>query len=34
MNVYGFVPFGGIHTLYFEKIDSKNKVLETKEWDR
>ncbi len=34
MAVYGFVPFGGLHSLYFEKIDELNKVLQTREWDR
>lgn len=33
MFVYGFVPFGGLHSLYFEKIDNASKTLQTKEWD-
>jgi len=33
MLFYGFLPFGGTHTLYFEKIDQENKILQTKEWD-
>lgn len=33
MNVYGLIPFGGIHTLTVEKIDAKNKVIQSKEWD-
>jgi hypothetical protein len=33
MLVYGFVPFGGLHSLYFEKIDKENKILQTREWD-
>ena len=33
MLVYGFVPFGGLHSLYFEKIDKVNKILQTREWD-
>ena len=33
MLVYGFVPFGGLHSLYFEKVDNVNKVLQTREWD-
>ena len=33
MVVYGFIPFGGLHTLYFEKIDDENKILQTREWD-
>lgn len=34
MIVYGFIPFGGLHTLYFAKIDNEIKILETKEKDR
>ena len=34
MLFYGFLPFGGIHSLYFEKIDGQNKVLQTREWDK
>lgn len=33
MNVYGLIPFGGIHTLTVEKIDHANKVIQSKEWD-
>jgi hypothetical protein len=33
MYLYGVMPFGGIHTLIFEKIDHKNKVIISKEWD-
>lgn len=33
MLIFGFLPFGGTHTLYFEKIDAVNKILQTKEWD-
>jgi hypothetical protein len=33
MLVYGFVPFGGLHSLYFEKIDKENKIVQTREWD-
>jgi hypothetical protein len=33
MLLYGFFPFGGLHTLYFEKIDNENKVLLTSEFD-
>ena len=33
MFVYGFVPFGGLHSLCFEKIDKASKTLQTKEWD-
>lgn len=31
--LFGFIPFGGIHTLYFEKIDNENKILQTQEYD-
>ena len=31
--IYGIIPFGGIHTLYFEKIDSGNHIIKTKEKD-
>jgi len=33
MNLYAVIPFGGVHTLAFEKIDNKNKVIQSKEWD-
>lgn len=33
MFVYGFIPFGGVHSLYFEKIDPATKVLQTRERD-
>jgi hypothetical protein len=33
MLAYGFIPFGGIHTLYFDKVDSDNHILQTKEQD-
>jgi hypothetical protein len=33
MKIYGFIPFGGIHHIYFEKIDHTNRILQTKEWD-
>lgn len=29
----GFFPFGGLHSLYFVKTDSVNKILQTREWD-
>ena len=31
--LFGFIPFGDIHTLVFIKIDDKNKILQTKEYD-
>jgi hypothetical protein len=33
MRVFGFIPFGGIHYLYIEKIDDRNYTISTKEWD-
>lgn len=33
MLMYSFVPLGGLHSLYFEKIDNENKILQTREWD-
>lgn len=29
--LFGFIPFGGIHTLKFTQIDNKKKVLKTEE---
>lgn len=31
--LFGFIPFGGTHNIYFQKIDPINKMLQTKEWD-
>lgn len=31
--LFGFIPFGGVHSLFFEKIDDKNKILQTREYD-
>ena len=31
--LFGFIPFGGMHTLFFEKIDNTQKVLQTQEYD-
>ncbi|PKN88964.1 MAG: hypothetical protein CVU51_02610 [Deltaproteobacteria bacterium HGW-Deltaproteobacteria-1] len=33
MNLYGVIPFGGVHTLVVEEIDNKNKVIQSREWD-
>jgi hypothetical protein len=33
MRIFGFIPFGGVHHLFIEKIDSNNKAISTKEWD-
>ena len=33
MLLYGWLPFGGVHTLYFERIDDEQKVLASKESD-
>ena len=34
MLLWGIIPFGGIHTLKFVKIDSKSKTLLTHEYNR
>ncbi|WP_236136682.1 hypothetical protein [Mongoliitalea daihaiensis] len=34
MRVFGFIPFGGIHYLFIEKIDDENHTIASKEWDR
>ncbi|WP_207220034.1 hypothetical protein [Emticicia agri] len=33
MLINGFFPFGGLHTLFFEKIDEENKIIQTREHD-
>lgn len=33
MMLFGILPFGGIHTLYFEKIDAVNHNIQTREND-
>lgn len=33
MYAYCIIPMGGVHTLYMEKIDGANKVIQSKEWD-
>lgn len=33
MLLYGFLPFGGTHFLYFERIDNEGKILQTRERD-
>jgi hypothetical protein len=33
MLLYGFIPFGGVRTIYFEKIDSERHIAQTKEKD-
>lgn len=33
MRVFGFIPFGGTHYLFIEKIDANNYEIATKEWD-
>lgn len=33
MRIFGFIPFGGIHYLFVDKIDDENYQLATKEWD-
>jgi hypothetical protein len=34
MRVFGFIPFGGTHYLFIEKIDNHNHTIATKEWDK
>jgi hypothetical protein len=34
MRVFGFIPFGGTHYLFIERIDDKNNTISTKEWDK
>lgn len=34
MRVYGFIPFGGVHHLLIEDIDSDNHIIRTREWDK
>lgn len=34
MRVFGFIPFGGTHYLFIEKIDNINNTISTKEWDK
>ncbi len=33
MRIFGFIPFGGTHYLFIEKIDDNNHTISTKEWD-
>ena len=33
MSIYGIVPFGGVHSIYFEKIDDMGRVMQTRERD-
>ena len=34
MRVFGFIPFGGTHYLFIERIDDNNNTISTKEWDK
>ncbi|EKB51197.1 hypothetical protein [Cecembia lonarensis] len=34
MRIFGFIPFGGTHYLFIEKIDDNNNTISTKEWDK
>ncbi|SEJ63020.1 hypothetical protein SAMN05192553_106179 [Cyclobacterium xiamenense] len=34
MRIFGFIPFGGTHYLFIEKIDDNNHIISTKEWDK
>ncbi len=31
MFLYGLIPFGGLHTIRFEKIDNENRCMQTSE---
>ena len=33
MRIFGFIPFGGVHYLFIEKIDEANFKIVTREWD-
>lgn len=34
IRVFGFIPFGGTHYLYIEKIDDRNYMISSKEWNK
>jgi hypothetical protein len=34
MKIFGFIPFGGTHALFVEKVDNENYEIETREWDK
>lgn len=34
MRVFGFIPFGGTHYLFVEKMDKENHLISTREWDK
>ena len=34
MRIFGFLPFGGAHYLFIEKIDEDRRELSTREWDK
>jgi hypothetical protein len=34
MRVFRFIPFGGIHYLFIEKMDHEHYQISTKEWDK
>ena len=34
MRIFGFIPFGGVHQLFIEKIDDRQYIIATREWDR
>lgn len=34
MRLFGFIPFGGTHYLYVDKIDDPQFYIATKEWDK
>lgn len=34
MRVFGFIPFGGTHYIFVEKMDNENNEISTREWDK
>jgi len=34
MQIFGFIPFGGVHYLSIKKIDNENYMISTNEWDK
>ncbi len=32
--VFGFLPFGGIRSLFFETISDSERIIQTREWDK
>ncbi len=34
MRLFGFIPFGGRHHLFLERIDDEKKEIQSREWDK